>query len=142
MPPEHSPPRTDDEQPDTWPSFGFSKLVGIPDFDLHDDGSVTTEMDVDDHHRNQGGLVHGGMLFTLLDSVMGGAVVRTLQDDEWCATETINVQFMRPAEGRVRARGWLERRGRLTAFVTGEVQDVASGKVVARATGVWVVRSG
>lgn len=125
--------------PETWPADHFTKLVGIDHFELLDDGSVRVVIDTRDEHLNIGGIVHGGFLMTLLDGVMGPSVVRTLDEDQWCATETLTTEFLRPADGTLTARGWVERRGKLTAFVNGTVHD-AQGRLVARATGVWAIR--
>lgn len=123
------------------PSDPFTGLVGLNGFTVQDDGSVTARFEVTDEHLNLGGIVHGGALATLLDGVMGVSVTLGLAEDEWCATETLTLQFLRPASGALLGRGWVTRRGRSTAFVDGEVHD-GEGRLVARATGVWAIRTG
>ncbi|HVL49072.1 MAG TPA: PaaI family thioesterase [Candidatus Thermoplasmatota archaeon] len=119
----------------------FSKLLGVTEVRAHGDG-LEVALEVDERHHNEGGIVHGGVQMALLDMAMGGAVVRTLLHGEWTATSSMTTDFMRPAiKGRLVARGRVERRGKLTAFPVGELRD-ASGEVVARATGVWAIRTG
>lgn len=128
--------------PESWPTTGFTRHIGIEALELHEDGSVEATIEVDeDAHFNAGGVVHGGVYTTLLDVVMGSCVVRTLGDDEWCATTQLNTEFQRPARGPVRGVGRVDRRGKLTAFCSGEVLD-EEDRVVARATGVWAIRRG
>lgn len=136
------PPQPDRKDPTTWTPMGFTKHLGFERYNLHPDGGITVELQLGPQHLNAGGITHGGVLFSLLDSVMGGAVVATLHDGEWTATESMTTNFVRPAtEGRLRARGWIERRGGFTAFVKGELAD-ERGKIVAFATGVWAIRKG
>ncbi len=126
--------------PQRWTPTGFSRHIGFHDYELHPDGTVSVELDAEDRHLNAGGIVHGGVLLSMLDSVMGGAVVATLRDGEWTATESLTTNFMRPGmTERVRATGSVDRRGKLTAFVQGEVA-AADGRILARASGVWAIR--
>lgn len=128
-------------EPQQWEPRGFTEHVGMHEFRIKE-GAVSVDLEVEPRHLNKGGIAHGGVLFSLLDTVMGGAVVATLNDGEWTATESMTTNFMRPAlEGkRVRATGRVERRGKLTAFVKGELVDAADGTVLAFATGVWAIR--
>lgn len=92
-----------------------------------------------DAHVNYNGIVHGGLIMTLLDVAMGAAVVATLQAGERTASVNINTDFLRAAKpGRLVARGRVERRGRSVAFPVGELVD-ADGQLVARASGVWSI---
>ncbi len=128
--------------PEKWTPVGFSKFVGFHGWALTPSGEVRVELDLRENHLNIGGIAHGGVLLSMLDSVMGGAVVTTLQDGEWTATESLTTNFLRPARaGPLHALGRVDRRGKLTAFVSGDVYD-GSGVVLARATGVWAVRRG
>lgn len=130
------------QRTDTYPTDGFTKFVGMEEIELADEGHVEAEIRVDEHHLNEGGVVHGGVLATMLDVVMGSAVVTLidLEDGEWCATQTLTTDFIRPTtEGTLRAIGNVDRRGTLAANVTGKVVN-EDGDVVARATGVWAIR--
>lgn len=124
-----------------WEAHGFTNTIGVEGYRLHEDGSVSAELELDEGHLNMGGITHGGVLTTLLDSVMGGTVVRVLEEDEWCATMQLNTEFIRPAQGTLRAVGELDRRGGLTAYAIGKILD-EDGELVARATGIWAIRKG
>jgi uncharacterized protein (TIGR00369 family) len=106
----------------------------------HADGSVEVALDADERHEREGGILHGGVLMTMLDAAMAAAVRRTLENGEWIASASIGTDFLRPAtRGRVVARGCVDRRGRTMAFPRAEARD-ATGQVVARATGTWAIR--
>ena len=118
----------------------FAKLLGVTIEREPEEGGLVVAMTVDERHENFHGVTHGGVAMTLLDMAMGGAVRRTLANNETCASININTDFLRPApRGRLVARGRVDKRGRTAAFASGELHD-AEGKLVARATGVWVVR--
>ena len=55
-------------------------------------------------HLNPLGVVHGGILSTLLDSAMGCAVHTTLAAGETYTTLGLDVKFVRPVRRRPRAR--------------------------------------
>lgn len=120
----------------------YGALLGISDFRLGEKG-VEVHLPTGPRHANKGGWVHGGVMSGLLDFALGAAVVATLEEGEWCATMSLTTDFLRPGRPgeRLTARGRVERRGKLAAFPTGEVLG-ESGEVLARASGVWAIRSG
>lgn len=121
----------------------FADFLGVEDMELGD-GTCTVALEVRKEHLNSGGVVHGGAISSLLDFALGAAVVTTLdlEAGEWCATQSLSTDFMRPvSEGRLRAVGRVDRRGSTAAYPSGEVRD-EDGNVVARASGVWAVRGG
>jgi len=102
-----------------------------------DDGEVEVALELQPHHLNRRGVAHGGVITSLLDSALGGAVISSMPKEWWCATTTLTTQFIGGAgEGRLVATGRLLRRGQSVAFAAGEVHDVR-GKIVASATGTW-----
>ncbi len=95
------------------------------------------DLAVSDRFEGWDGIVHGGILCTILDEVMAWSFVAR---DIWAVTARMNVEFRRPvaveqaihAEGRV-----LEVRRRLV-LVEGEIRDAADGTLLARAEGTYV----
>ncbi|HET6404692.1 MAG TPA: PaaI family thioesterase [Candidatus Thermoplasmatota archaeon] len=120
----------------------YSELLGIERFEL-EGGEAVVVLPTGPKHANAGGWVHGGVLAGLLDFALGAAVVATLGEEEWTATQSLTTDFLRPGKpgDRLVARARVDRRGKLAAFPSGEVRDPA-GEVLARATGVWAVRRG
>lgn len=130
------------QRTDTYPTDRFTRFVGIEEVLLEDEGRILAEIELEEHHLNEGGVVHGGLLATLLDVVMGSAVVSTLDLDggEWCATQSLTTDFIRPGtEGTLYAVGEVERRGQLAANAVGRVHS-GDDDTIARATGVWAIR--
>ncbi len=117
----------------------FADLLGVTVRPLGE-GACEVSMDARHEHERSGGILHGGVLFSLLDMSMAGAVNTLLAEGETCATASMTIDFMRPAKvGRLVARGRVTRRGRTMAFPSSELVDSA-GEVVARASGVWAIR--
>lgn len=118
----------------------FGRDVGLKVAAEHADGSVEMVIDITERHTRANEIVHGGVLFTLLDSAMAAAVQRAAPAGAWVASVSITIDFLAAAKaGRVTARGWVERQGRTTAFPRSEAKD-AAGNVVARASGIWAIR--
>ncbi|WP_159914149.1 PaaI family thioesterase [Pantoea sp. 18069] len=86
---------------------------------------------------NRHGVVHGGVLASLLDSAMARAS-RTLEGvKELGGTTDLHVQFMRPAAGPLRAQAWIDLAGGTLAFCRAEVRNAAAELV---ATGSASIR--
>lgn len=116
----------------------FHRAFGLEILDA-DRGAVELGWQARPEHLNLQGLVHGGVLATLLDTAMGLAVRTGLESGRRHVTVEMGVHYVRPAHpGPVRARGRTTRVGREIAFAEAEVVDV-EGRVLARATGTFSV---
>ena len=95
------------------------------------DGRCVWATTIGDVHRNPYGVVHGGVLFTLTDYAMGGALTSALEGGQRCTTLEIKINYVAPAtEGEVRAEAWVVSKGApketvdfIKAFVSPEVQS-------------------
>jgi uncharacterized protein (TIGR00369 family) len=104
-------------------------------------GSVTFTCDPDESHYNPIGTVHGGLVCTLLDSVIGCAVQTTLPVGQGYTSIEIKINYLRAvsaATGRLTAVGTVVKPGTRVAFAEGTVVD-SHGKLVATATGTCLV---
>ena len=83
--------------------------------------------------QNQAGVLHGGVVTTLLDTACYLALLPQLSDDEHAVTHDLTVSLMRPvlADQRVDIVGTVLRRGRAVAFLRAEA--TVEGQVVAAA---------
>ena len=114
----------------------FSTFLGI-ELESRGEGQARCALELAPHHLNRRGVAHGGILASLLDSALGAAVISSMPEAWWCATTSLSIQFIAGVgPGRLVATGRVLRRGRTTAFATGEVHD-AAGNVVAAASGTW-----
>ena len=103
-------------------------------------GRCVVALDLEPHHANRRGVAHGGVVSSVLDSAMGGAVVSTMTAEEWCATMQLSVTFVDgPRAGStITATGRVVRRGRRVAFAEGTLVD-PQGRTLATAQGVWYI---
>jgi uncharacterized protein (TIGR00369 family) len=109
--------------------------------DLHvEPGRCRTEFSLDDRFEGWAGIVHGGILCTILDEVMAWALVG---EDNWGVTARMNVAFRRPVlvGTDVRADGWITEARRRVVKTAGHVVDATTGEQLASATGVYVAAS-
>jgi uncharacterized protein (TIGR00369 family) len=81
-----------------------------------------------------GGVMHGGAIASLLDSVLVPAIGSSLPEASRFATIDLHVQFMDAVTGGdVVAEGWVVRRGRQIVFGQAEARAAESGRLVATA---------
>jgi uncharacterized protein (TIGR00369 family) len=105
------------------------------------EGEVTFTCQPDESAYNPIGVVHGGLVCTLLDSVTGCAVHSTLPVGMGYTSLDITVSYLRAVtldSGLLTAKGWVTRPGRRAAFSEGEVRS-ADGKLVATAKSTCLV---
>ena len=113
----------------------FNKFMGM-ELVRKEGGVCEVALELQPHHCNRRGVAHGGVVSTLLDTSLGGAVVSSIPKEWWCATISLNVQFISGGKGRLTSRGEVTRRGKSVAFARGVVLD-ASERLVASAEGSW-----
>ncbi len=107
-------------------------------------GDVVFTCTPDESTYNPIGVVHGGLVCTLLDSVCGCAVQSTLPQGTGYTSLEIKVSYLRPVHahsGELTAHGWVPRRGRRASFAEGDVRT-PDGKVVATATSTCLIITG
>ena len=97
------------------------------------------EYDAAAEHLNPNGTLHGGALFTAMDSSQGLLVHWLLEDNyRAAATGTATIKYLAPVRsGKVAIRTWLTRREGRKMFVSSEAVD-ASGKRVATLDEIWI----
>jgi uncharacterized protein (TIGR00369 family) len=105
----------------------------------HREGLTVLEIDLGPRHHNPGGIVHGGVVFGLLDTCMGFAATSVLEGPTVTATIEVATSFLRPlTTGRVKAEGRVVRRGRNVIHLEGTC-FAPDGEMAARALGAWAV---
>jgi uncharacterized protein (TIGR00369 family) len=104
-------------------------------------GRVVFGCAVDESVYNPIGVVHGGLVCTLLDTVVGCAVHTTLPQGVGYTSIELKVNYLRAVHatsGPLRAEGRVVKPGSRVAFAEGEVTD-AAGRTVATGTGSLLV---
>jgi len=114
----------------------FNSYLGVEVVRL-EKGEAEATLNLAAHHLNARGVAHGGVISSLLDTVLGGAVISAIPREWWCATTSLSIQFLDGSgEGLLTATGRVIRKGRRIAVAEGEVRD-ESGRTLAAAQGSW-----
>lgn len=104
-------------------------------------GDVRGDFEPAEFHYNPAGVVHGGMVCTLLDSVMGLAVLTKLPSGFGFSTLEVKVNFVRPITmktGALLAEGKVIHSGSRIATADAGLID-AQGKIYAHGTSTCIV---
>lgn len=109
----------------------FSRLLGMQPEEIRRD-YCRMSMPYRPEHDQPMGVVHGGALASLIDSVVVGAIFSAHQDiPSRLATIDLHVHYLAPVvKEAVVAEAWVRRRGRQIVFLAAEVRT-ASGTVAA-----------
>jgi uncharacterized protein (TIGR00369 family) len=99
---------------------------------------VIISLEVQSHHLNIIGIVHGGVLSSLLDNAMGIAVMVARPEDK-AVTTNLNVHFVSPLkEGKLIVTAGIVHQSRKMITTQGRVTD-AEGNLSAIGTGSFRV---
>ena len=118
------------------PAPPIAKLMSLSIQEVGE-GRVVFTCAPDESLYNPIGLVHGGLICTLADTVIGCAVHSLLEAGVAYTSIDLTVNYLRPvlADGKaLRATGVVTKSGRRVAFANAEIVDGA-GKIVATASG-------
>jgi acyl-CoA thioesterase len=101
----------------------FTDEIGIV-FTKLENGCAEGQILIEKFHSNFRGTVHGGCIFSLMDSVAGLA---SLSTGSYAATSSSNVQYLNPAKDTslIKARAKPVKLGRLLMVFDVEVSDDA-----------------
>jgi uncharacterized protein (TIGR00369 family) len=114
--------------------------VGLPIAEVGP-GRFVMRLTPAEYHCNPIGTMHGGILATLLDSVMGCAVHSTLPKGRAYTSLEIKVNYVRAVtggSGELSAEGRIVHGGRRSAVAEGKVVD-ANGRLCATASTTCLV---
>jgi acyl-CoA thioesterase len=127
----------DREDPGVGP---FADLLGLRRATM-EDGRCRFEATVRPGHMNPHGVVHGGVVYALVDYAMGGAVTSRLDPGERCATLEIKPNYLAPvSDGRLAAEAWVVARTARIAVLEARVH-AEGDRLVALATGSFYVQT-
>jgi acyl-CoA thioesterase len=97
---------------------------------------------VDRAWSNPNGVLHGGVVYTLIDYGMGGAVQPSLPEGDSCASIEVKVSYLASVrEGTLTAETQVVKQGRNVAFLESKVTD-ETGRLIATGSGsMFIFRS-
>ncbi len=115
---------------------GWENPIGLKVAFYAEEGRVRGQFTPDERHQGFPGLVHGGILFALLDEVISRAAY--LRGD-WVLTGRVEARYARPARigETLSLEGWVERAAGRGYLLAGRVTNPA-GEVVAEGRGLYV----
>jgi acyl-CoA thioesterase len=103
-------------------------------------GEAEASIDVGERHLNPNGVVHGGVVFTLVDTAMGRATIFVLDEGSYCASIEVSVRFLRAVtEGRMTARVTVLQAGRRIVQQEGRVTVDGEDRPIVSASGSFAV---
>ncbi len=120
--------------------FPLRRFLGM-DIEDVEPGQAIARLEVTENLLNPNGVVHGGVLFTMVDTAMGGATMSVLEEGQSCASIEVQMRFLRPVGGgRLEADATVIRRGRKIIHLESRIRD-GDGVLVATGAGTFAVVS-
>ena len=119
------------------PEHPYADLLGLI-IKSKSDGKCTCSIAFGKTLLNPNGVVHGGAIYSMADTGMGGALSSTLQEDQLCATIEIKIMYLKPAgHFDLVCYSELIKKGRRVAFLESEVYS--NDKLIAKASGSFAI---
>lgn len=123
----------------TYGEFPLKHHLGMEVAGGSSQGTATARLDAGESHLNPNGVVHGAVLFALVDTAMGKAAMSVLDVGQFCTSVEVHLRFIRPVyPGQVDAVSSVVRRGKRIVHLDAEVRD-GGGELVTTATGTFAV---
>jgi len=117
-------------------SLPFAKLMGMRLVDMQLDMAVI-KIDMRDDLRHPGGILHGGVTATLIDTTMAFAVRTRVAPDEGTATIDLTVHYLRPhISGTFTCTATVVRAGKRIFTVSADVHN-EEGALIATAISTY-----
>ncbi|MCH6267965.1 PaaI family thioesterase [Neobacillus citreus] len=115
-------------------TFGIWNHLNIQVLEAQN-GEAVIEMPVEDHLKQKQGVLHGGIIATILDMGMALAATTVLSEEEYTTTLDFHTCYLRPMFGKVlRGKGKIVKKGKRVMVVTAEAYD-EHGELIATSTG-------
>ena len=105
-----------------------------------DDASVgVAHIEIGPDHLNPNGVVHGAVLFAMVDTAMGKATMNVLDEGSFCSTVELSLRFIRPAVGGLLVgEATVLKRGRNLVHLEARVTD-SDNRLVATGAGTFAI---
>lgn len=115
----------------------FRNLIGFK-FTQCGDGTCCAELEIRNHHLHSGGVVQGGVAFTMADATMATALSDMLEPGQFTATIELKMSYLAPLrDGVLRCESWIVQKGRRVAFMESKVS--AADTLIATATASFAI---
>lgn len=108
----------------TFESVPFARFLGIELVDLERGKAILSLTPRDDLRRN-GGVIHGGVTASLIDTAAAFVIMTVLSPDQTTTTIDLTIHYLRPInDGQVTANARIVREGRRIIIAAVDVLDV------------------
>ena len=115
----------------------FAKLLGIT-VDSIELGQATLSLLIRDEFKQNAGIVHGGVIASLIDSATAFAILPLLKPDERTSTIDLTISYLRPLiSGSMVATANVRRDGRRVVVVSADLTD-GDGNLAATALSTYI----
>jgi uncharacterized protein (TIGR00369 family) len=115
----------------------FAKLLGIR-LDSIEPGKATLALEIREELKQNAGIVHGGVVASLIDSATAFAILPLLKDDERTTTVDLTISYLRPLiNGRISATAKVVREGGRIVVLSAELHD-DQGNLAATALSTYI----
>jgi len=115
----------------------FGDLIGLQ-FVKCEGGQSRCTLEVEQRLLNPHGVVHGGVLYSMADTGMGGATYTAMEKHELCATIEIKITYFKAVrEGTLVCDTRIISRGKRIAALESEI--TSGGRLVAKAYGTYSI---
>jgi acyl-CoA thioesterase len=121
----------------------FMALLGAT-VELGGPGEASAWLEVEGHHLQLQGAVHGGVAFSIADTAMGAAIRTLMQSTDRLATIEAKINYLAPVkEGRLIAKAMILHKGGTLCFGEADVFNERDGQRarVAKFTATFMVRT-
>jgi len=115
----------------------FGDLIGLQ-FVKCEGGHSQCILEVNQKLLNPHGVVHGGVMYAMADTGMGGATYTVMEKDELCATIEIKIVYFKAVrEGTLVCDTRIISRSKRIAALESEITN--GGRLVAKANGTYSI---
>ncbi len=130
------------EPPLEYGEFPLRRFLGM-ELTGDEAGIGIARVDVGPDHLNPNGVVHGAVLFALVDTAMGKATMSVVDEPgRYCASIEVSLRFIRPAvAGALTATATVIKRGRSVVHLEARVLG-DDDRLVGTATGTFALLGG
>ncbi|MBP1934076.1 PaaI family thioesterase [Ammoniphilus resinae] len=117
---------------EVWKLFGIEVIYA-------EDQQAELHLPVTEKFKQVYGVLHGGVIATVIDMAMGAAFSTTLKPEEYGSTLDLNIRYLKPMTGETLiVKSNIIRRGRRIVVLSAEALN-EKGDHIASATGQFMV---
>ena len=115
----------------------FGELIGL-NFSKSESGFSLCVLEVNEKLLNPFGYLHGGVVYSMADTGMGGALYSCLSEDERCATVEIKIIYIKGVtSGSLKCESKVIHKGNRFATMESEIRN--DEQLIAKALGTFAI---